>query len=210
MRCVVESTVGAALRRLEATCCLYTRGGGAAAGAAADGLTLSAAASSIFHPLKEYYLSFTTFSKRFRHLFLHRLQQRSLNFVLYILFSKIFSMKLIEILENVFFDKIFRRLHIANYNLTWGNTVFRAFLDATTTDPSSLVPSHPSSSLRGFFWNSSSTPPPPHPRSSESPPPSLSTLVLLPCRGPPRHHSEACLRRHSRGPPHHRSRWLQR
>jgi hypothetical protein len=93
-------------------------------GAATYGLTLSAAASSIFHLLKEYSLSFTALSKRFRHLYLHRLQQRSLNFVLYILFSMIFSMKLIEILENVFFDKIFRRSHIANYNLTWGNRVF--------------------------------------------------------------------------------------
>jgi hypothetical protein len=45
---------------------------------------LSPAASLKFHPLKEYSLSFTEHSKKFHPLnFLH-LQQRSLNFILYI------------------------------------------------------------------------------------------------------------------------------
>jgi hypothetical protein len=53
-------------------------------------LRLSSATSSKFHPLKEYFLSFTSHSKNFRTLCLHHLQQRSLNFMLYISFS-IFS-----------------------------------------------------------------------------------------------------------------------
>jgi hypothetical protein len=51
---------------------------------------LSPATSSKFHPLKVYSLSFTAHSKRFCSLYLHHLQQSSLNFILYISFT-IFS-----------------------------------------------------------------------------------------------------------------------
>jgi hypothetical protein len=47
-------------------------------------LRLSLATSPKFHPLKEYFMSFTTHSKRFRPLYLFRLQQRPLNMILYI------------------------------------------------------------------------------------------------------------------------------
>ena len=53
-------------------------------------LRLSPATSSKFYPLKEYSLSFTELSKIFHPLYLDFLQQRPLNFILYILFS-IFS-----------------------------------------------------------------------------------------------------------------------
>jgi hypothetical protein len=49
-----------------------------------DLLRLSPATSPKFHPLKEYSLSFTAHSKRFRPLYLISLQQRPLNLVLYI------------------------------------------------------------------------------------------------------------------------------
>jgi hypothetical protein len=154
--------------------------------------------SSKFYPLKEYSLSFTVLSKRFRSLYLHRLQQYSLNFVLYILFSIFFYQINRNFRKRIFWQNI---LDVRILQTTiWRGEIwfFRAFLDATTTNLSSLVPPHPRSSLRGFFWNGSSTPQ--HPRSSVPPPPSSSTLVLLlPCRGPPRHHIEACLCRHSRG-----------
>jgi hypothetical protein len=52
---------------------------------------LSPATSSKFHPLKEYSLSFTAHSKRFFSLYLHHLQQRSLNFILYISFTIFFT-----------------------------------------------------------------------------------------------------------------------
>jgi hypothetical protein len=45
---------------------------------------LSPATYSEFHPLKEYSLSFTAHSKRFHPLYLRHLQQRPLNFILYI------------------------------------------------------------------------------------------------------------------------------
>jgi hypothetical protein len=44
----------------------------------------SPAMSSKFHPLKEYSQFFTVFSKRFHPLYIHRLQQHSLNSILYI------------------------------------------------------------------------------------------------------------------------------
>jgi hypothetical protein len=47
-------------------------------------LRLSPAAFSKFHPLKKYFVSFTTHSTRFYHLYLLSLQQRPLNSVLYI------------------------------------------------------------------------------------------------------------------------------
>jgi hypothetical protein len=50
----------------------------------APDLRLSPATYSKFHPLKEYSLSFTTHSKRFHPLYLRHLQQRPLNFILYI------------------------------------------------------------------------------------------------------------------------------
>jgi hypothetical protein len=53
-------------------------------------LRLSPATSSKFHPLKEYFLSFTAHSKRFRPLYFLHLQQHPLNFVLYILYVYIF------------------------------------------------------------------------------------------------------------------------
>jgi hypothetical protein len=47
-------------------------------------MRLSPATSSKFHPLKKYFVSFTTLSKIFRPLYLFLLQQRPLNFILYI------------------------------------------------------------------------------------------------------------------------------
>jgi hypothetical protein len=49
-----------------------------------QGLRLSPATSSKFHPLKEYYLSFTDYFKRFRTLYFYSLQQRPLYLILYI------------------------------------------------------------------------------------------------------------------------------
>jgi hypothetical protein len=46
--------------------------------------TMSPATSPKFYPLKEYSLSFTEPSKKFRSLYLRQLQQRPLNSVLYI------------------------------------------------------------------------------------------------------------------------------
>jgi hypothetical protein len=49
-----------------------------------DIMRLSPATSPKFYPLKEYSLSFTEPSKKFRPLYLRQLQQRPLNSVLYI------------------------------------------------------------------------------------------------------------------------------
>jgi hypothetical protein len=61
-------------------------------------LRLSPAMSSKFRPLKEYFLSFTAHYIYFRSLYLHYLQQRSLNSILYIslsIFSPIILIKMV-------------------------------------------------------------------------------------------------------------------
>lgn len=54
-------------------------------------IRLSPATSSKFHPLNKYSSSFTVHSKKFYHLYLYHLQQRSLNFVPYIPYSIFFQ-----------------------------------------------------------------------------------------------------------------------
>jgi hypothetical protein len=66
-------------------------------------LRLSPATSPKFHPLKEYSLSFTAHSKKFHPLYLLHLQQRSLNFVLYISSSIFFATILTEIIFIIFY-----------------------------------------------------------------------------------------------------------